>query len=138
MHLPGIPPHRPVLGHCRVEQQQFQSEMDRLQRALEAKQAQMQRVVTGSGQMSALKQHYDRMLTELAQERDHLQQERSQLLQASLDVKQNKGQLIAYFVFDHALASCGREYAELRAGRALTQSVLHTCVINLDQLASLH
>lgn len=66
---------------CRVEQQRFQSEMDKLQHALEAKEAQMQRVVSGTGQVSALKQHYDRVLTDLAGERDMLQADRTRLLQ---------------------------------------------------------
>ena len=66
---------------CRVEQQRFQSEMDKLQHALEAKEAQMQRVVSGTGQVSALKQHYDRVLTDLAGERDLLQADRTRLLQ---------------------------------------------------------
>ena len=65
----------------RVEQQRFQSEMDKLQHALEAKEAQMQRVVSGTGQVSALKQHYDRVLTDLAGERDVLQADRTRLLQ---------------------------------------------------------
>ena len=68
---------------CRVEQQRFQSEMDKLQHALEAKEAQMQRVVNGTGQVSALKQHYDRVLTDLAGERDVLQADRTRLLQVS-------------------------------------------------------
>ena len=55
--------------------------MDSLQRALEAKEAQMQRVVSGSGQVAVLKQHYDRVLTDLSSERDHLQKERTELLQ---------------------------------------------------------
>ena len=66
---------------CRVEQQRFQSEMDKLQHALEAKEAQMQRVVNGTGQVSALKQHYDRVLMDLAGERDVLQADRTRLLQ---------------------------------------------------------
>ena len=64
-----------------MEQQRFQSEMDKLQHALEAKEAQMQRVVNGTGQVSALKQHYDRVLTDLAGERDVLQADRTRLLQ---------------------------------------------------------
>lgn len=66
---------------CRVEQQRFQSEMNKLQHALEAKEAQMQRVVSGTGQVSALKQHYDRVLTDLSGERDLLQADRTRLLQ---------------------------------------------------------
>jgi len=68
---------------CRIEQQRFQSEMDKLQHALEAKEAQMQRVVNGTGQVSALKQHYDRVLMDLAGERDVLQADRTRLLQVS-------------------------------------------------------
>ena len=55
--------------------------MDKLQHALEAKEAQMQRVVSGTGQVSALKQHYDRVLTDLSGERDVLQADRTRLLQ---------------------------------------------------------
>ena len=74
----------PHISAChRVEQQRFQSEMDKLQHALEAKEAQMQRVVSGTGQVSALKQHYDRVLMDLAGERDVLQADRTRLLQVS-------------------------------------------------------
>ena len=79
-----------------MEQQRFQSEMDKLQHALEAKEAQMQRVVSGTGQVSALKQHYDRVLMDLAGERDVLQADRTRLLQAS--------QLLS--TFDLLLAVC--------------------------------
>ena len=41
----------------------------------------MQRVVSGSGQVAVLKQHYDRVLTDLSSERDQLQKERTELLQ---------------------------------------------------------
>lgn len=58
--------------------------MDKLQHALEAKEAQMQRVVSGTGQVSALKQHYDRVLTDLSGERDVLQADRTRLLQVRL------------------------------------------------------
>ena len=41
----------------------------------------MQRVVSGSGQVAVLKQHYDRVLTDVSSERDQLQKERTELLQ---------------------------------------------------------
>lgn len=65
----------------RMEQQRFESEMTKLQQQLEAKEAQMQRVASGTSQVSALKQHYDRVLSDLAGERDQLQADRSRLLQ---------------------------------------------------------
>ena len=65
----------------RMEQQRFESEMSKLQQQLEAKEAQMQRVASGTSQVSALKQHYDRVLSDLAGERDQLQADRSRLLQ---------------------------------------------------------
>lgn len=64
-----------------MEQQRFESEMTKLQQQLEAKEAQMQRVASGTSQVSALKQHYDRVLSDLAGERDQLQADRSRLLQ---------------------------------------------------------
>ncbi|DBB08621.1 TPA: hypothetical protein ACH3X3_008748 [Trebouxia sp. C0006] len=76
----------------RVEQQRFQSEMDKLQHALEAKEAQMQRVVNGTGQVSALKQHYDRVLMDLAGERDVLQADRTRLLQKLQSLRQSSDQ----------------------------------------------
>ncbi|DBA94598.1 TPA: hypothetical protein ACH3X1_002180 [Trebouxia sp. C0004] len=76
----------------RVEQQRFQSEMDKLQHALEAKEAQMQRVVNGTGQVSALKQHYDRVLMDLAGERDMLQADRTRLLQKLQSLRQSSDQ----------------------------------------------
>ena len=65
----------------RMEQQRFESEMTKLQQQLEAKEAQMQQVASGTSQVSALKQHYDRVLSDLAGERDQLQADRSRLLQ---------------------------------------------------------
>lgn len=65
----------------RVEQARVQTELDSLQRTLEAKEAQMQRMVNGTGQVSALKQHYDRVLSSLETERDSLQKERTALIQ---------------------------------------------------------
>ncbi|KAL3131725.1 hypothetical protein ABBQ38_007446 [Trebouxia sp. C0009 RCD-2024] len=76
----------------RVEQQRFQSEMNKLQHALEAKEAQMQRVVSGTGQVSALKQHYDRVLTDLSGERDLLQADRTRLLQKLQSLRQSSDQ----------------------------------------------
>lgn len=64
-----------------MEQQRFESEMTKLQQQLENKEAQMQRVASGTTQVSALKQHYDRVLSDLAGERDQLQADRSRLLQ---------------------------------------------------------
>lgn len=47
---------------------------------LEAKEADMRRVLGGSGQVSSLKHHYDKVLQELEQERDQLQTDRADLL----------------------------------------------------------
>lgn len=65
---------------ARVEQQRVQAELDGLQRTLEAKEAQMARMVGGRGQIAAMKQHYDRVLADLQSERDELARERAQLV----------------------------------------------------------
>lgn len=65
---------------ARVEQQRVQAELDGLQRTLEAKEAQMARMVGGRGQITAMKQHYDRVLADLQSERDELARERAQLV----------------------------------------------------------
>jgi len=69
--------------HCRVEQQKVAGELEKLQQVLESKEAQMARVLNGDGQISSLKGHYDRMLTELQSERDELKKERVDLLQVA-------------------------------------------------------
>lgn len=66
---------------CRIEQQQAENKLEQLQQTLEAKQAQMARVLSGDGQMATLRSHYDRVLTELQAERDELQREHSDILQ---------------------------------------------------------
>eukprot|EP00884_Botryococcus_braunii_P003163 jgi/Botrbrau1/12848/Bobra.0045s0017.1 len=65
----------------RVEQKRVQAELEGLQRTLEAKEAQMARMVGGRGQISAMKQHYDRILADLQNERDDLARERAELVQ---------------------------------------------------------
>lgn len=66
----------------RLEQQKAASELDKLQQALESKEAQMARVMGGDGQIALLHKHYDQKLSELQCERDELQKERMELLQA--------------------------------------------------------
>jgi hypothetical protein len=64
-----------------VEQKRVQAELEGLQRTLEAKEAQMARMMGGRGQIAAMKQHYDRILADLQSERDDLARERSELVQ---------------------------------------------------------
>ena len=66
----------------RVEQQKVATELENLQRVLASKEAQMARVMSGDGQIASLKKHYDRIFTELQSERDQLQKERTELMQA--------------------------------------------------------
>ena len=65
---------------CRAEQARAMRELEDLQAALEAREAQMAAIQSSSSAL-ALKQSYDRVVAELAQERDELQKERTQLLQ---------------------------------------------------------
>lgn len=69
-----------------MEQEKANRDLDLLERQLAAKQADMARMQTGSGQVVMLKQHYNRVLGELQQERDQLQSEHSQLQQVHFTV----------------------------------------------------
>ncbi len=60
------------------------SELEKLQSILESKEAQMARVMSGDGQITSLRDRYDRMFTELQAERDELKKERMELLQVCL------------------------------------------------------
>ena len=68
-----------------MEQEKANRDLDLLERQLATKQADMARMQTGSGQVVMLKQHYNRVLGELQQERDQLQSEHSQLQQVYID-----------------------------------------------------
>lgn len=69
-----------------MEQEKANRDLDLLERQLAAKQADMARMQTGSGQVVMLKQHYNRVLGELQQERDQLQSEHSQLQQVYMNL----------------------------------------------------
>ncbi|KAK9846882.1 hypothetical protein WJX84_000810 [Apatococcus fuscideae] len=71
----------------RMEQEKANRDLDSLERQLAAKQADMARMQTGSGQVVMLKQHYNRVLGELQQERDQLQSEHSQLQQRIMELR---------------------------------------------------
>ena len=66
---------------CRVEQERVAQELAGLQERLEARQASLQQLQSSSGGVLALKANYDRVVGELAAERDGLQRERLQLMQ---------------------------------------------------------
>ena len=66
---------------CRVEQERVAQELAGLQERLEAREASLQQLQTTSGGVLALKANYDRVVGELAAERDTLQRERLQLMQ---------------------------------------------------------
>ena len=59
-------------------------ELAGLQERLEAREASLAQLKTSSGSVSALKASYDRVVGELAAERDSLQKERLQLMQVCL------------------------------------------------------
>ena len=68
--------------HPRAEQARAAGRLDALQRALEGKEAEMARLAGGEGRVTALKAHFDAALAQLAEERNALQRERGQLVQA--------------------------------------------------------
>ena len=65
---------------CRVEQERVARELDGLQQRLEAKEASLAQLQSSSAVL-ALKANYDRVVSELATERDSLQKERMHLTQ---------------------------------------------------------
>lgn len=58
-------------------------EVEQLQRALDVKERKLQELVSNTGQVPALKQHYDRVLADLQTERDSLISERKALMDVS-------------------------------------------------------
>lgn len=66
---------------CSLEQEKMKHEMAALQRLLESKEKRMAELQSGSGQVPALKQHYDRVLADLQKERDSLMQEKVTIMQ---------------------------------------------------------
>ncbi|KAL6746535.1 hypothetical protein V8C86DRAFT_2939694 [Haematococcus lacustris] len=64
-----------------LEQEKMKQEMTVLQRTLELKERKMAELMAGSGQVPALKQHYDRVLAEVQRERDALVNEKTVILQ---------------------------------------------------------
>lgn len=67
-----------------MEQQDAATQLQQLQAALEGKEAQMARVLSGDGQIASLRKLYDQKLAELQAERDDLQKERLDLLQVRI------------------------------------------------------
>ncbi|GFH16078.1 kinesin motor domain-containing protein, partial [Haematococcus lacustris] len=67
-----------------LEQEKMKQEMTVLQRTLELKERKMAELMAGSGQVPALKQHYDRVLAEVQRERDALVNEKTVILQVTL------------------------------------------------------
>lgn len=70
-------------GVARAEQARALRELEGLQRALEAREAQMA-AIQSSSSVLAIKASYERLVSELAVERDELQRERQQLLQVGV------------------------------------------------------
>ncbi len=70
--------------HCREEQARLQAQLAELDAAHAARLADMEALAAGSSRVSQLTQHYDRVLLDLATERDSLQKERGSLLQVRL------------------------------------------------------
>ena len=62
-------------------------EMVALQRMLESKERKMADLMAKSGQVPALKQHYDRVLADLQRERDELISEKQTILQVGARVR---------------------------------------------------
>ena len=75
-------PRSAVCAHPRAEQARAAGRLDALQRALEGKEAEMARLAGGEGRVTALRAHFDAALAQLAGERNALQRERAQLVQA--------------------------------------------------------
>lgn len=67
----------------RLAQDKMKRDIDALQRQLDAKERKLQDLVANTGQVPALKQHYDRVLQDLQSERDSLVSERKQLMDVS-------------------------------------------------------
>jgi hypothetical protein len=68
----------------RLNQEKMKKEVALLQRQLEAKERKMQELTKNTGSMPALKQHYDRVLTDLESQRDTLVAERKALMEVCL------------------------------------------------------
>lgn len=66
---------------CRQEQARLQSELAALDAAHAARVADMEALTAGSSRVSAMTAHYDKVLADVASERDSLQRERASLLQ---------------------------------------------------------
>ncbi|GAX80469.1 hypothetical protein CEUSTIGMA_g7908.t1 [Chlamydomonas eustigma] len=64
-----------------LEQEKMKQDMMTLQTQLEQKERKMQELMQNTGQVPALKQHYDRVLQELEKERDTLQNEKVAMMQ---------------------------------------------------------
>ncbi len=65
----------------RQEQARLQAELAALDAAHAARVADMEALTAGSSRVSAMTAHYDKVLADLAAERDSLQRERASLLQ---------------------------------------------------------
>jgi hypothetical protein len=65
----------------RQEQERLQAELAALDAAHAARVADMEALAAGSSRVSAMTAHYDKVLADLAAERDSLQRERASLLQ---------------------------------------------------------
>ena len=75
-------PRSAVCANPRAEQARTAGRLDALQRALEGKEAEMARLAGGEGRVTAFRAHFDAALAQLAEERNALQRERAQLVQA--------------------------------------------------------
>ncbi|KAK9835062.1 hypothetical protein WJX81_008045 [Elliptochloris bilobata] len=101
----------------RAEQARAAGRLDALQRALEGKEAEMVRLAGGEGRVSALKAQFDAALAQLAEERNALQRERSQLVQriASLLEASEEDRLRLQHHYRERLAATDAKMKEVRA-----------------------
>lgn len=88
-------------------------EVEQLQRALDAKERKLQELVSGTGQVPALKQHYDRVLADLQSERDSLISERKALMDVS-------GPMVLTCFLRSCLMGCWRPWKPKQSTMCLT------------------
>ncbi len=80
----------------RLNQEKMKNEVALLQRQLEAKERKMQELTKKTGSMPALKEHYDRILTDLESQCDTLVAERKALMEVCLQRTARFGALVCY------------------------------------------
>jgi hypothetical protein len=111
----------------------MKQELGALQRLLEAKERRMAELQSGSGDVPALKQHYDRVLQSLQSERDNLLAEKVSIMQVSAGEGNGEGWFCLFLcLFFHAL----RYVASARSRRQRLRDVSIWCAVHLWLLDS--